>query len=254
MLRRSARPRRTDDGDDDAEDDDGTTIVCEGVCVYFYADVSRANTLALVKCLREATVASLQHAPPAPLGTPCVYLYIHSNGGDAYAGLSAYDHIRHNPVPVVTIADGAVASAASFLLLAAERRLCLAHAFVRIHQLSISGLDCKYADMVDEMQNSHCMMEKIETLYVTRTGMDVEHCRMLLRQEIDMDAERCVREGLVHEILVAPSSCAPVPSSCEPRASSASSSAPEPSLEASETRGAAAATRAEKQGKKRSAR
>ena len=137
----------------------------------------------------------------SPHSPPHIYLYIHSNGGDAYAGLAMYDHIRLNTVPIVTVADGMVASAASFMLLAANHRLMHENSFVRIHQLSIVGFDGKYAEMVDEMQNTHCLMKKLEDMYVARTGMSLDHCRDLLRQEIDMDAERCLTEGLVHEIL-----------------------------------------------------
>ena len=185
---------------DEETGDDDDMITSDGVCVYFYAEVSRANNLKLIKCLRAATVSCMQHSTPSHT-PPRIYLYIHSNGGDAYAGLAMYDHIRLNPVPTVAVADGMVASAASFMLLAANHRLMHENSFVRIHQLSIIGFDGKYADMVDEMQNTHCLMKKLEDMYVARTGMTTEHCRNVLRQEIDMDAERCLTEGLVHEIL-----------------------------------------------------
>jgi ATP-dependent protease ClpP protease subunit len=185
---------------DDETGSDDDSITSDGVCVYFYAEVSRANNLKLIKCLREATVSCLQHST-SPHSPPRIYLYIHSNGGDAYAGLAMYDHIRLNTVPIVTVADGMVASAASFMLLAANHRLMHENSFVRIHQLSIVGFEGTYAVMMDEMQNTHCLMKKLEDMYVARTGMSLEHCRNLLRQEIDMDADRCLTEGLVHEIL-----------------------------------------------------
>jgi ATP-dependent protease ClpP protease subunit len=209
------RKHRTRAEDDAVADDD--SITSDGVCVYFYADVSRANNLKLIKCLREATMSCLKHS--APHSPPRIYLYIHSNGGDAYAGLAAFDFIRLNPVPVTTVVDGMVASAASFMLLAANHRLMHENSFVRIHQLSIVGFDGTYAVMMDEMQNTHCLMKKLEDLYVTRTGMSLDHCRDLLRQEIDMDAERCLTEGLVHEILrpVASSYLSPTFSSYPPK-------------------------------------
>ena len=191
------RKDRTRADEETGTDDD--SITSDGVCVYFYAEVSRANNLKLIKCLREATVSCLKHS--SPHSPPRIYLYIHSNGGDAYAGLAAFDFLRLNPVPVTTVADGMVASAASFMLLAANHRLMHENSFVRIHQLSVVGLDGTYAELVDEMQNTHCLMKKLEDMYVARTGMSLEHCRDVLRQEIDMDAERCLTEGLVHEVL-----------------------------------------------------
>ena len=197
MIRARNRVRHVADDEADVEED---SITSDGACVYFYAEVSRANNLKLIKCLREATVSCLQHST-SPHSPPLIYLYIHSNGGDAFSGLAAYDHIRLNPVPIVTVADGMVASAASFMLLAADHRLIHENSFVRIHQLSIIGFDGKYADMVDEMQNTHSLMKKVQDMYVARTGMDTDYCHDLLRQEIDMDAERCLKEGLVHEVL-----------------------------------------------------
>lgn len=199
MIRVRNRHIRRSATDEELGDDD-SDITSDGVCVYFYAEVSRANNLKLIKCLREATVSCLQHST-SPHSPPRIYLYIHSNGGDCFAGLAAYDHIRLNPVPIVTVADGMVASAASFMLLASDHRLMHENAFVRIHQLSILGFDGKYTDMVDEMQNTHCLMKKMEDMYVSRTGMTLDHCRTVLRQEIDMDADRCLKEGLVHEVL-----------------------------------------------------
>ena len=198
MMMANMRKHRTRAEEEVGSDDD--SITSDGVCVYFYAEVSRANNLKLIKCLREATVSCLQHST-LPHSPPRIYLYIHSNGGDAFAGLAMYDHIRLNLVPIVTVADGMVASAASFMLLAANHRLMHENSFVRIHQLSVVGLDGTYTVMVDEMQNTHCLMKKMEDMYVARTGMSLEHCRNMLRQEIDMDAERCLTEGLVHEIL-----------------------------------------------------
>jgi len=197
-MMRKMRKHRTRADEETGGDDD--SITSDGVCVYFYAEVSRANNLKLIRCLRAATVSCLQHST-SPHSPPRIYLYIHSHGGDAQAGLAAFDHIRLNPVPIVTVADGMVASAASFMLLAADHRLIHENSFVRIHQLSIVGFDGKYAELVDEMQNTHCLMKKLEDLYVARTGRSLEHCRNLLHQEIVMDAQRCLTEGLVHEIL-----------------------------------------------------
>lgn len=198
MMMRNMRKHRTRAEEEETGTDDDS-ITSDGVCVYFYAEVSRANNLKLVKCLREATMSCLKHS--APHSPPRIYLYIHSYGGDAYAGLAAFDFLRLNPVPVTTVVDGMVASAASFMLLAANHRLMHENSFVRIHQLSIVGFDGTYAVMMDEMQNTHCLMKKLEDMYVARTGMSLEYCRNLLRQEIDMDADRCLTEGLVHEIL-----------------------------------------------------
>ena len=197
MLR--PRKRRAAEDADDAEDG---SVTSHGARVYFYAAVSRENVLKLQTCLRDATAAALAHATPE--AEPRVYLHIFSNGGDAFAGLAGVDHIVRNRVPVVTVADGMVASAASFLLIAGARRLALPHAFVRIHQLSIYGFEGKYADLVDEMQNSHALMRAIRALYQDRTSLTAERLDELLTKELDLDAATCADAGIVDAVLGPP--------------------------------------------------
>ena len=197
-MRRSTRPVVRADEEEGADEE--AYVRVHGSAVYFYSDVTRASVLKLMQCLREAHANSIRHAS-AVGPTPAVYLYIHSGGGDSFAGLSAYDHIALSGIPVVAVADGVVASAATFLYLAADVRLALAHAFVRIHQVSILGFEGKYADMVDEMQNTHTLMAQIEDLYVTRTTMTKERVRELLKTEVDMHAAQCVANGIAHDVV-----------------------------------------------------
>lgn len=199
MLRlRSAKRVRCSDED---VDDASSEVTALGCCVYFYATVTAASILKLVTCLREANECALKatHLDTAP----CVYLYIHSDGGDAYAGLSGMDHIRLNPVPVVTIVDGMVASAASFLLLGARVRKCMPNSFVRIHQISISGFVGKFVDFVDEFQNTNSLMDTVRDVYLSNTCLSRERLEEILRKEIDMNATTCVEDGLVHAIVAA---------------------------------------------------
>jgi len=193
---RSAKRVRCSDED---VDDMSTEVTTLGCCVYFYATVTTASVLKLVTCLREANECALKgtHMDTAP----CVYLYIHSDGGDAYAGLSGMDHIRMNPVPVVAIVDGMVASAASFLLLGARVRKSMPNSFVRIHQISIFGFVGKFVDFVDEFQNTNSLMDTVRDVYLSNTCLSKERLEEILRKEIDMNATTCVDDGLVHSIV-----------------------------------------------------
>lgn len=177
------------------EDDDEAEVRREGTTVYFYADVRKDTVLKLLRCLREATAAALVHDDPPP-----VRLYLHSDGGCAFAGLSAHDHISRNRVPVTTVADGMVASAASVMLLAGHRRLALPHSFVLIHQLSL-GFVGKYADMLDEVQNSSALMRAFTDIYTARTSMTAKRVEQLLKKERAIDAQQCLLEGFVDEVL-----------------------------------------------------
>ena len=131
----------------DESDDEHEEIMCEANRVYFYADVSRKNILELYKKLTEAR----EYCGKANCNT--IYLFIQSDGGDAYAGLSAMDHIQQSIIPITTVIDGSVASAATFMALGGHQRLTMTHASILIHQIS-TGFWGKYEDLVDEMENS----------------------------------------------------------------------------------------------------
>ena len=172
-------------------------VTRDGVAVYFHTDVTKASVLALLKCVREASACATQHTHP--LHKPTVYLYIHSGGGDAYAGLSGMDHLLHNSVPITTVADGMVASAATFLLLAGSHRIAFRHSFLLIHQLS-TGFEGKYAEMLDEVHNSHALMDTLRSIYRERTSLPPKRMERLLHKEVTMDAEHCLKDGFVHEL------------------------------------------------------
>lgn len=191
------RKRRATIASDDVDETDAIDVQNIGNCVYFYAPVTPGNVLKLIACLRNAN----ESASRIPHANARVYLYIHSGGGDAYAGLSAMDHVRANPVPVTAIVDGMVASAASFILLGTDDRRCMPHSFVRIHQLSISGFEGKYVDFVDELANTNSLMEVVRGIYLDNTSLTSERLDEILKKEIDMNAATCIRDGIVKGLM-----------------------------------------------------
>ena len=178
--------------EEDPTNDDGA-IKRVGVRVYFHCEVTRTNVLTLCERLCEAEGEALQHHHES------ILLFIHSEGGDAHAGLSAMNHIETMRVPVITVADGFVASAATFLLLGGRRRLAMRHSMVLIHQLSTAFWG-KYADLIDEMQNTHQLMETLRDLYRERTGIKKKRLSNLLNKELTMTAQECIQFGVVDEL------------------------------------------------------
>lgn len=187
-----AEPDSSDDEDASAE-----LVTHEGDRVYFYDEVSRSSVLKLVQCLSKASDEAVRRCNSVHEAT--VYLYIHSNGGDAYAGLSAFDHIRNNRVPVTTVIDGFVASAATFLLLGGTYRVGMKHSNMLIHQLKTNFWG-KFTDLVDEMDNSKSLMEMIKQVYADHTHMSKKKIECLLAKEKNLDACKCLSLGFVEEL------------------------------------------------------
>lgn len=181
--------------EDDAGDaGDAANVTRIGNRVFFYTDVSVASVQVLYQRLQAAT----QHA--LTCSTSQVHLHLHSNGGDAHAGLAAYYHISRNAVDVITHVDGYVASAATFLLLAGKTRVIARYGFVLIHQVS-AGFFGKYRELVDEMGNTNDLMGACRSLYLTNTSMSAERLEELLTSERACDAAACVRDGIVSAIV-----------------------------------------------------
>ena len=190
---------RCSNDSDDSDDEKDVNIYVDGNAIYFHNEVSIKSVTKLLQCLH-ALSKKVLYASNEFKFTPVIDLYIHSEGGDLFAGLSAYDHIRRNTVQVNTIVDGMVASAASIILLAGVERKMLANASVLIHQLT-TGFVGKFQDLQDE--NKHCeyLMKKMKELYLAHTRLKSKQLESIINREFYLTSEECLKNGLVHEIL-----------------------------------------------------
>lgn len=170
--------------------------------VYFYSEITKESILNLVEALtkleKELLTIQIDYQMDDP---PKIYLYIHSGGGDAFAGLSAMSTIQNLKVPVMCIVDGLVASAATFLLLGATGgRKVRKNSCILIHQIRTEFWG-KYVELQDELKNSETLMKKISKIYKTKSTLPKEKIENLLKKELYLTDKRCVRYGLVDSIL-----------------------------------------------------
>lgn len=177
------------------EDEDDSSINRFGNMIYFHADVTKPNILKLILLMNQATKELRCDSSE----TPCIHLFIHSDGGDAYAGISAMQHIQAMKVPVHTYVDGFVASAATFILVGGHKRSMGPHSRVLIHQLS-TGFWGKYSELLEEVKNSKDMMKAIRSIYDSTTKMDRETIDGLLATETVLGSKLCLQYGIVHHV------------------------------------------------------
>ena len=184
------------------ESDESAEVRVHKNQVYFYSDITKETVLNLVSTLHRLEKELLALQVDYQLDTPPnIYLYIHSSGGDAFAGLGAMSAIQNIKVPVVCIADGLVASAATFLLLGATGgRHIRKNSCILIHQIRTEFWG-KYADLHDEWKNSQNLMKKIAKIYKSKSTLPEEKIESLLKKELYLTDKRCVRYGLVDSIL-----------------------------------------------------
>lgn len=193
VTRRENVRKRASEADDD--DDETSNVERRGSHIFFYADVNVATVLKLSRLLDEAANDALASCV-APRNAR-VWLWLHSSGGDAYAGMTAMDMVGACKVPVWTIATGLVASAATFILLGGTRSFGTPHCTILVHEVSVHGFEGKFKDLVDEMQNSKSLMTLIKNLYLTRSRLTEDDLEALLRKETTFQFEDARQNGFI---------------------------------------------------------
>jgi ATP-dependent protease ClpP protease subunit len=185
------RPRLDNNDDDDKNDD--ACIERSGSNVYFYADVTVNNVRKMLGLLDAAKRVALRRDPS---GDARVMLYIHSDGGDLYAGMTALDHIEASSVPVWTVCEGFVASAATVIALSGARRFAMPHATLLVHapSTSIAG---RFQEIMQETRNAQLVMRTLTRIYEKRTRLDRAGLERMMKKESLLTHEDALRAGFV---------------------------------------------------------
>lgn len=158
--------------------------------IYFYEYVNPQTILELNTLLREADAT--------PDGLPII-LYIHSDGGDLFSGLSAMDHVESCKKPVHTVADGLCCSAATFIFMGGTKRLVKKHSHMLIHQISSESEWVKFEDMKDEVNNLQKLMDKVFAIYREYTNLPEKKLKRLMKRDVYLDSDDCIKYDIAHD-------------------------------------------------------
>ena len=172
------------------------TIKVFGTHVYFYSEVTKKSILELKEKLDEARKNCNENSKKKK-----IFLFIHSEGGDAFAGISGMNMISSYNCKIITVVDGFVASAATLLFLAGKKRYVTNHSQFLIHQLRTSFLG-KYEDLKDEVKNSTSLMDSIIKIYTDKTNMKIQLIKTYLNKELSFTSDECLKYGIAHKIMI----------------------------------------------------
>jgi ATP-dependent Clp endopeptidase proteolytic subunit ClpP len=177
-------------------------IRVDGNKIYFHKEVSRESVLNLIFTLNQ-TVKKIKNTSEQ-IGVddyPPVYLFINSGGGDYYAGMSAFDHIKNMNYPVYTVVDGLTASAGTFISLAGKKRLILKSSWVLIHQIKtwFSGYNT-FEELKDEMLNTTNIMNSLNNMYLENTKISKKKLDTFFKHDLYLDSTQALKLGIVDEI------------------------------------------------------
>jgi ATP-dependent protease ClpP protease subunit len=168
--------------------------------IYFQDDITLDTITTLNKEIRLMSSFLITMGNDYSIPPPPIRLHITSYGGSVHAALSAIDCIEESKVPVHTIIDGYAASAATMISVCGAKRYIKKNASMLIHQLR-AGTWGKMSDIEDEYINLQKTHELIKKIYINKTRLKKSNIAKILKHDLDWDADECLANGLVDEIL-----------------------------------------------------
>lgn len=134
-----------------------------------------------------------------------ISLYINSPGGSVTAGMGIYDTMQFIKPDVSTICCGMAASMGSLLLTAGAKgkRFGLPNSEIMIHQ-PLGGVRGQASDIKIHADWIVKTKEKLNRIYVERTGQPYEKIERDTDRDNFMSAEEAVEYGLIDQVITAP--------------------------------------------------
>lgn len=131
-----------------------------------------------------------------------IHVYINSPGGSVTAGMAIYDTMQFIKPDVSTMCIGQAASMGALLLAggAAEKRYCLPHSRVMIHQ-PLGGFSGQASDFEIHAKEILTIRERLNQILARHCGQDIEKVRVDTDRDNFMSAEESVEYGLVDQML-----------------------------------------------------
>ena len=171
--------------------------------IYFYNEVNRKTSLDLVQQIRSLNnnLTNMKHA--YDINDVNIYIHINSFGGDVFSAISVIDTILSSKIPVITIIEGCAASAATLISIVAKKRIITKNSYMLIHELK-SSFWGKMSEIEDEFSNLQNLTNLIKNLYKKHTSLSLtgkDGINNILKHDLWWDANKCLKLGLVDEIL-----------------------------------------------------
>lgn len=112
--------------------------------------------------------------------TGTITMYVNCEGGEVFDGLAIYEALRRHPANITAFIDGIAASAASFVVQAADRVVMAAHAKMMIHDAhgAVLGNARDMRSMADLLD---ALSDTIADIYAERSGKTRDEWRAAMQ-------------------------------------------------------------------------
>lgn len=193
----SKRTRFTMDDDSDDEED-SSCIYTMNNDIYFYSDVTPKSCFELIRELKKTT-KTVEELNRKYNVNARINLHINSNGGCVHSAFGVIDMITTNKIEVDTYIEGMAASAGTIISMVGKHRYITENSYMLVHQLS-TFIGGKMMEIEDDFKNTKNVMDRIKSLYRRYTTFRAKELDDLLKHDLLLDAEKCIKVGLVDEI------------------------------------------------------
>ena len=185
--------------DETKEQEENDCIKVVGNELLFFGDVDRENTLEFVEKFKKLEIELLKKMAELVGYEPMIRVHIMSEGGDVYAGLNMMNVLERSRVKVVTIAQGACCSAATFVLLGGKERRMGKNSYLLIHQIS-TEMWGSFNDLKHELKSTDKLMKMLKDMYLSKTKIPEAKFKSLMKKDIYLPPDKCLKYGIVSEI------------------------------------------------------
>jgi ATP-dependent Clp endopeptidase proteolytic subunit ClpP len=169
--------------------------------ISFYGEVNTITAGEINRLLTETDI-KLQNTKNL-LGddyTPTIHLKIRSDGGSLFEGIAILDRMRSLKSRIHTYVEGGAASAATLISVAGHKRYIGKNSLMLIHQLS-AGNYGNFQQLEEQQENYRRLMQIIKSVYKQYTKMPMKSLEEILKKDLWLTAEECLRYGMVDEIV-----------------------------------------------------
>ncbi|MDD2739319.1 ATP-dependent Clp protease proteolytic subunit [Methylomonas lenta] len=131
-----------------------------------------------------------------------IHLYINSPGGSVTAGMSIYDTMQFIKPDVSTMCIGQAASMGALLLAggAADKRFCLPHSRLMIHQ-PLGGYQGQASDIDIHAREILAIRDRLNKILAHHTGQPLEKIQQDTDRDNFLSSEQAVAYGLIDKVL-----------------------------------------------------
>lgn len=128
-----------------------------------------------------------------------INLTINSPGGDVFEAIAMFSALRASGKEITTTVYGIAASAASYLMLAGDKRVMPDNTMQMVHNAS-TGAWGNAEELVAAAEVLSKVDANLQATYAARTGLNAEEVAALLSKDTYLTAAECLELGLIDEV------------------------------------------------------